>query len=62
MHITEAPGTTAQLYDGLGRLVRTGALTQGAATLDVRGLPAGVYAVYLALPGVPPTARRLLVR
>ena len=45
MHITEAPGTTAQLYDGLGRLVRTGALTQGVATLDVRGLPAGVYGV-----------------
>ena len=57
---------TVRLLDAVGRTVRTCelAVTPGPARLplDVRGLPAGVYAVHLALPGVPPTARRLLVR
>ena len=35
----------ATLSDGLGRPVRVVALTQGAATLDVRGLAAGLYVV-----------------
>ena len=35
----------AILLDGLGRVVRVVALTQGAATLDVRGLAAGLYVV-----------------
>ncbi len=43
--LTGAPGATATLLDGLGRTVRTAPLTQGAATLDVRGLPAGLYVV-----------------
>ena len=36
---------SATLFDGLGRVVRVVALTQGAATLDVRGLATGLYIV-----------------
>ena len=51
--LTEA---TATLFDALGRAVRTAPLSAGAATLDVRGLPAGVYVVRAGA-----AARRLVV-
>ncbi len=41
--LTGAPGSNATLLDGLGRTVRTVQIIDGAATLDVRGLPAGLY-------------------
>ena len=43
--LTGATAPTATLLDGVGRVVRTVPVTQGAATLDVRGLPAGLYTV-----------------
>ena len=41
------PGAPVQLLDALGRVVRTAPVPTGAetATLDVRGLPAGLYVV-----------------
>ncbi len=39
------PSTPATLYDALGRVVRTVPLTQGTATLDLRGLAPGLYLV-----------------
>lgn len=54
--LTGASGPTAALLDGLGRVVRTVPLAGGAATLDVRGLPAGLYLVQ-----VGGAARRLMV-
>ncbi len=48
--------TTATLFDGLGRAVQTVPLSAGAATLDVRGLPAGLYTVRIGA-----AARRLVV-
>ena len=44
VQLTGATGPTATLLDGLGRVVGTAAITPaGAATLDVRALPAGLY-------------------
>lgn len=43
--LTGAPGPTVTLLDALGRTVRTVPLTNGDATLDVHGLPAGLYLV-----------------
>ncbi|MBC7448860.1 MAG: SBBP repeat-containing protein [Hymenobacteraceae bacterium] len=54
--LTGASGSTATLLDGLGRTVRTVPLSQGAATLDLRGLPAGLYVVRAG-----ETTRRLVV-
>lgn len=54
--LTGAPGSTAILLDGLGRVVRTVPLTNGAATLDMRGLVAGLYVVRCG-----GAARRLVV-
>ncbi len=54
--LTGAAGATAILLDGLGRTVRTVPLTQGTATLDLRGLAPGLYVVRAG-----ETARRLVV-
>ncbi len=44
VHLTGATGATATLLDGGGRRVRTAPVSPtGAATLEVRGLPAGHY-------------------
>ena len=44
VQLTGATGPTATLLDGLGRVVGTAAITPaGAATLDVRALPTGLY-------------------
>ncbi len=44
VQLTGATGATAALLDGLGRRVRTVPVSpEGAATLDVRALPAGLY-------------------
>ena len=45
VQLSGLPSATAILLDALGRTVRTVSLIQGAATLDVRGLPAGLYVV-----------------
>ena len=44
--IANAPGTTATRLDALGRPALAVPLTAGAATLDVRALPAGVYLLW----------------
>ncbi|MWT56443.1 T9SS type A sorting domain-containing protein, partial [Escherichia coli] len=46
---TKTQPARLELLDGLGRVVRRHELTLGAsaASLDVRGLPAGIYAVRL---------------
>jgi hypothetical protein len=56
VRLTCAGATAATLRDAMGRVVRTIALTEGAATLDVRDLPAGVYFVSTGA-----TTRRLVV-
>ena len=57
VRLTGATGAaTATLLDGLGRVVRRVPLAAGAATLDVRGLPAGLYVVRAGLQ-----TRRLVV-
>ncbi|MBC7448315.1 MAG: hypothetical protein H7330_09675 [Hymenobacteraceae bacterium] len=44
VQLTGAPGATATLLDGLGRVVGTAPVSPaGTATLDVRALPAGLY-------------------
>lgn len=45
VQLNGASALTATLLDALGRTVRTVALSAGATTLDVRGLPAGLYTV-----------------
>ncbi|HYE76954.1 MAG TPA: T9SS type A sorting domain-containing protein, partial [bacterium] len=45
VRLTGAAGPTAQLVDGLGRVVRTVAVREGEAILDLRGLPSGLYVV-----------------
>ena len=45
VRLSGAAGTLAALLDALGREVRRQPLVAGAATLDLRGLPAGLYAV-----------------
>ena len=55
-----AQPATVALFDGLGRCVRTQAATLGAAAtarLDVRGLPAGLYAVRVSTAGADYTGR-----
>lgn len=54
--LTGANAKTATLLNALGRVVRTVSLSAGAATLDVRGLPAGLYLVRAG-----GAARRLVV-
>ncbi|RZK62723.1 MAG: T9SS type A sorting domain-containing protein [Hymenobacter sp.] len=51
-----APEATLRVYDGLGRLVRP-----AATTLDVAGLPAGVYLVQATAPHQAPQTARLVV-
>jgi hypothetical protein len=59
------PGTTraasVRLLDGLGRVVSTQPLPAGqnSATLDLRGLPAGLYVVEVLTPGLAPQHARL---
>ncbi len=43
--LSGATAPTATLIDGLGRVVRTWPLAPGPSTLDLRGLPAGLYVV-----------------
>jgi hypothetical protein len=56
VRLTGAPGATATVLDGCGRVVRTIALPDGTTALDVRGLPVGVYAVRVGA-----ATRRLVV-
>ena len=58
---TAAPATL-ELLDNLGRVVRTRVvvLSNGAATLDLRGLPAGLYAVRVHTAAGPHTGRVVL--
>lgn len=51
VYLTATPGATSRLLDPLGRVVLTAALPAGAATLDVRALPAGLYWLTLVEPG-----------
>lgn len=45
VQVLGSPGAPAQLFDALGHLVSTTALTEGTATLDLRNLAAGLYTV-----------------
>ncbi|RZK47901.1 MAG: T9SS type A sorting domain-containing protein, partial [Hymenobacter sp.] len=51
-----APDAVLAVYDGLGRAVRP-----AAATLDVAGLPAGIYLVRATAPHQAPQTVRLVV-
>ncbi len=57
VQLSAAPLAPVRVFDALGRTVRTTTATaEGTATLDVRGLPAGVYVVRAGS-----AARRLVV-
>lgn len=43
VHLSARPGTTVELLDALGRVVRSVTLPTGTASLDVRGLAPGLY-------------------
>jgi hypothetical protein len=55
-----APGAQLRLLDIAGRVVRQQQVSSGQA-LDVRGLPAGSYAVLFSEPGQPSLARRVIL-
>jgi hypothetical protein len=48
VYLTGAPGASLTLFDALGRAIATATVTNGAATLEVRHLPAGIYTVRTA--------------
>ena len=51
------PATTATLYNSLGQAVRLLTLPTSETTVNLRGLPAGVYILQLTLNGQPISER-----
>jgi hypothetical protein len=51
---------SAVLYNGLGQVLRTVALPTAETTLDLTGLPAGVYVLRLSVAGQLLTRRVVL--